>query len=109
MTEEMPSTKPNIIMTARLLLIPVFKSVELKPVPPWARAERVLRVRMAATGKSDESRERTLRVFVIFIALTVCCFLWAALPSDLWKYGWHQGRRRKCMSYDKGNLRQCAR
>ena len=28
----MPSTKPNIMMTARLLLMPVFRSVELNVV-----------------------------------------------------------------------------
>ena len=32
MTQAMPSTKPNIMITARLLLMPVLSSVELKPV-----------------------------------------------------------------------------
>jgi hypothetical protein len=46
------------MITARLLLMPVFKSVELNVVP-WAKAETVLRARMAATVRSRGSRERT--------------------------------------------------
>jgi hypothetical protein len=55
----MPRTKPNIIMTARLLLMPVVRSVELKPVP-CAKAEMVFIARMAATNRSKGSRERIL-------------------------------------------------
>src|SRR6058998_3308833 len=60
MTAEMPRTKPNIMITARLLLIPVLSSVELKAC---ARAGRVLRVRKAAATRSEGSRERTLGLF----------------------------------------------
>src|SRR6266850_2704690 len=81
MTAEMPSTKPNIIITARLLLMPVLRSVELKPC---AKTEGALRMRNAATAKAEESRERTLdaRLLVNFITLMLCCFFLssAALP-----------------------------
>src|SRR6266700_4073418 len=76
MTQEMPRTKPNIIITARLLLIPVLRSVELNPVP-CAKADRVLSVRMAAIIRSDGSREWTLVAifFVSFISLMIVYFL----------------------------------
>src|SRR5580658_2020209 len=78
MTAAMPSTKPNIMMTARLLLMPVLKSVELNvvlPPPACANADRVLRVRRTAAMRSEGSRERIfgwmclmifIRVFVLF-------------------------------------------
>src|ERR1700691_2132674 len=66
MTAEMPSTKPNIMMTARLLLMPVLKSVELKVVL-WAKAETVLSANSAATVRSGRSRERIFGASVFFI------------------------------------------
>src|SRR5258706_14052865 len=74
MTQAMPRTKPNIMITARLLLMPVLRSVELKPVL-CASAGRALRARMPAAMSRAGSRERILRVtglsgwmiFILFV------------------------------------------
>src|SRR5208282_6203767 len=58
MTAKMPRTKPNIMMTARLLLRPVFKSVELKVVL-CAKAGRTLSASKAATVNMERIRART--------------------------------------------------
>src|SRR3989442_7637964 len=50
--------KPNIMITARLLLMPVLRSVELKPPPACANADSVLRRSIAATMSTERSRER---------------------------------------------------
>src|SRR6266496_3481990 len=71
MTAEMPRTKPNIMITARLLLIPVLSSVELKAC---ARAGRVLRVRMTAATKTEGSRERTLGLICLMNFIRVCVY-----------------------------------
>src|SRR5208283_1302854 len=68
MTAEMPRTKPNIMMTARLLLMPVLRSVELNVVL-WAKAETVLRANRVATVRSGRSRERIFRADIFFMAL----------------------------------------
>src|ERR1700722_5596593 len=75
MTEEMPRTNPNIMMTARLLLMPVFRSVELKVVD-CASAGRVLRARTAEAVSSEGSREGTLVAifFVSFISLILLLY-----------------------------------
>src|SRR5580692_3094730 len=79
MTAAIPRTKPNIMMTARLLLMPVFKSVELKVVPPpaCANADRVLRARIAAAMRSEGSRERIFGwiCLMIFIRVFIVIFL----------------------------------
>src|SRR5439155_26034713 len=82
MTAEMPRTKPNIMMTARLLLMPVLRSVELKPPNPCANAERVLRRSIAATMSTEPSRERTWGVSFLlsFIALM---FVVSSMASGL--------------------------
>src|SRR5271169_5205817 len=76
MTAAMPRTKPNIMMTARLLLMPVLKSVELKVVD-CANAGRMLRARTAAVMRSDGNRERTLgrMCLMIFIRVFLVIFL----------------------------------
>src|SRR6266480_4968315 len=76
----MPRTKPNIIITARLLLMPVLRSVELKPPPACAKADRVLRRSIAATMGTERSRERTCGVsfFLNFIALMFVVFSMAS-------------------------------
>src|SRR6266511_1464634 len=76
MTAEMLRTNPNIMITARLLLIPVFSSVELNAC---AHAGIALRVRMAATMRSEGSRERTLSLMcwiclISFIRVSVFVF-----------------------------------
>src|ERR1017187_8600797 len=68
MTAEMPSTKPNIMMTARLLLMPVLKSVELKVVL-WAKAETVLSANRAAMVRSGRSRLTIFGASIFFMAL----------------------------------------
>src|SRR5579862_5748966 len=75
MTHEMPRTKPNIMITARLLLMPVLRSVELNVVD-CAQAGTVLRARTAAATRSDGSREWTLVAifFVSFISLMFFLF-----------------------------------
>src|SRR5881296_2395925 len=60
MTAAMPRTKPNIMMTARPLLMPVLRSVELKPPPACANADSVLRRSIAATMSAERSREGSL-------------------------------------------------
>src|SRR5580693_1798967 len=80
MTDEMPSTNPNIMMTARLLLMPVFKSVELNVVL-WAKAETVLSANRAATVRSGRNRAKIFGASNFFMALFFCCRLSsAALP-----------------------------
>src|SRR5580658_1689934 len=76
MTAAMPRTKPNIMMTARLLLMPVLKSVELKVVD-CANADRVLRARIAAAMRSEGSRERIFgwMCLMIFIRVFILIFL----------------------------------
>jgi hypothetical protein len=49
----MPSTKPNIMITARLLLMPVFNSVESKA---WANSRPVLANTTRATNAVLRSR-----------------------------------------------------
>src|SRR5689334_11994254 len=76
MTAEIPRTKPNIMITARLLLMPVFSSVELNAC---AHAGIALRMRMAATMRSEGSRERTLSLMCLiclisFIRVSVFVF-----------------------------------
>src|SRR6266496_5825005 len=71
MTAEMPRTKPNIMITARLLLIPVLSSVELKAC---AKAGRVLRVRMTAATRTEGSREQTLGLICLMNFIRVCVF-----------------------------------
>src|SRR5580693_6248657 len=72
MTAEMPRTKPNIMITARLLLMPVFRSVELKVVD-WAMAGSVLRATRVAARRSEGSRVRIfgLRCLMIFIRVVL--------------------------------------
>src|SRR5581483_11649439 len=67
MTAEIPRTKPNIMITARLLLMPVLRSVELKPVP-WARACIVLSASSATIMPNGRSRA-TVLVMSSFILL----------------------------------------
>src|SRR5208282_2544713 len=76
MTAAMPRTKPNIMMTARLLLMPVLKSVELKVVD-CANAGRMLRARTAAVMRSEGSRERIFgwMCLMIFIRVFILIFL----------------------------------
>src|SRR5580765_1618266 len=71
MTAEMPRTNPNIMITARLLLMPVFSSVELNAC---AKAGMALRVRMAATARSEGSRERTLNLMCLINFIRVSVF-----------------------------------
>src|SRR5208283_3386710 len=73
MTHEMPRTKPNIMITARLLLMPVLRSVELKVVD-CASAGRVLRARTAAATRSDGSRERIFGWMCLMIFISVILF-----------------------------------
>src|SRR5450756_36885 len=73
MTHEMPSTKPNIMITARLLLMPVLRSVELNVVD-CAQAGMVLRARTAAAVSSAGSREGTL-VAIFFVSFISLIFL----------------------------------
>src|SRR5580658_5724160 len=79
MTAAMPRTKPNIMITARLLLSPVFKSVELNVVLPLdcANADRVLRVRRTAAMRNEGSRERIFgwMCLMIFIRVFILIFL----------------------------------
>src|ERR1039458_5306775 len=74
MTDEMPRTNPNIMITARLLLMPVLRSVELKVVL-WAKAGTVLRANRAATVRSGRSRERSFVASIFFISLVVRAFI----------------------------------
>src|SRR4030095_538259 len=71
MTAEMPRTNPNIMITARLLLMPVFSSVELNAC---AKAGIALRVRKAATMRSEGSRERTLNLMCLINFIRVSVF-----------------------------------
>ena len=73
MTHEMPSTKPNIMITARLLLMPVLRSVELKVVD-CASAGMVLRARTAAATRRDGSRERIFGWMCLMIFIRVVLF-----------------------------------
>src|ERR1039457_6498283 len=73
MTHEMPRTKPNIMITARLLLMPVLRSVELKVVD-CAHAGRVLRARTAAATRNDGSRERIFGWMCLMIFIRVVLF-----------------------------------
>src|SRR5580692_5272783 len=73
MTHAMPRTKPNIMITARLLLMPVLRSVELNVVD-CASAGRVLRARTAATTRSDGSRERIFGWMCLMIFIRVVLF-----------------------------------
>jgi hypothetical protein len=66
------NTNPNIMITARLLLMPVLRSVELKVVL-WAKAGTVLSANRAATARSGRQRFRN-RIF-FFIVLCVFSFL----------------------------------
>src|SRR5436305_121833 len=76
MTAEMPRTNPNIMITARLLLMPVLSSVELNAVPPpaCANADSVFSVKIAATYRMDGSRERTLGVSCLINFIRVSVF-----------------------------------
>ncbi len=62
MTAEMPSTKPNIMITARLLLMPVFRSVELNVVL-CAKADTAVEREQGRDGEEGRSR--------------ACGFLWS--------------------------------
>src|ERR1039458_1114063 len=73
MTHEIPRTKPNIMITARLLLMPVLRSVELKVVD-CASAGRVLRARTAAATRSEGSRERIFGWMCLMIFIRVVLF-----------------------------------
>src|ERR1035441_4038306 len=105
MTAEMPRTKPNIMMTARLLLIPVFKSVELKVVD-CASAGRGLRARTAAVMRSDGNRERIfgrmcLMIFIRIVLLFIC---WR---SDLFAASHaHFARRKTSLACVAHNLKR---
>src|ERR1035438_4888662 len=82
MTAEMPRTKPNIIITARLLLMPVFRSVELKVVL-WAKAGTVLSANKAATVRSGRKRFRNRMLCFIFLcACFGCLFCQAAQAAN---------------------------
>jgi len=71
-------TKPNIMMTARLLLMPVLRSVELNVVL-WAKAETVLR----RTGGDDGERAQPERSFGASIfSCVVCIFLFSVHPPS---------------------------
>src|SRR6266536_4693362 len=71
MTAEMPRTKPNIMITARLLLMPVLSSVELNAC---AKAGMALRVRKTAATRSEGSRERTLGLMCLMNFIRVCVY-----------------------------------
>jgi hypothetical protein len=76
----------------------VLRWVELNPVP-CAKADTVLRVRMAAITRSDGSREWTLVaiVFVSFIAFMIFVFFpSAAFPPNTRSQSHKRGERR-CM------------
>ena len=62
------------MITARLLLMPVLRSVELKVVD-CASAGRVLRARTAAATRSDGSRERIFGWMCLMIFIRVVLFL----------------------------------
>src|SRR5476649_52538 len=64
----MPRTNPNIMITARLLLMPVLKSVELNVVL-WAKAGTVLRANREATVRNGRNRERIFLASIFFMAL----------------------------------------
>src|SRR6185437_12219179 len=83
MTHAMPRTKPNIMITARLLLMPVLRSVELNVVD-CASAGRVLRAKTAAATRSDGNRERTLGwiCLIIFMRVNEFCFSFIASGSS---------------------------
>src|SRR6185437_12529464 len=82
MTHAMPRTKPNIMITARLLLMPVLRSVELNVVD-CASAGRVLRAKTAAATRSDGNRERTLGLICLIIFMRVNDFVFLSLPAVL--------------------------
>src|ERR1022692_2770987 len=80
MTAEMPRTKPNIMITARLLLMPVLRSVELNVVD-CASAGRVLRARTAAATRNDGSRERIFGWMCLMIFIRVVLFLFTGAAT----------------------------
>src|ERR1700744_1338784 len=82
MTHAMPRTKPNIMITARLLLMPVLRSVELNVVD-CASAGKVLRAKTAAATRRDGSRERTLGLICLSIFMRVNDFVFLSLPAVL--------------------------
>src|SRR5580698_4037433 len=69
----MPRTKPNIMITARLLLMPVLRSVELNVVD-CAQAGMVLRAKTATATRSDGSRERFFGWMCLMIFIRVVLF-----------------------------------
>jgi hypothetical protein len=69
------------MITARLLLMPVLKSVELKVVL-WAKAGTVLRANSAATVRSGRSRERIFFGASIFFMALLFSFLPAVHPPS---------------------------
>src|SRR6266498_734494 len=71
MTAEIPRMKPNIMITARLLLMPVLSSVELNAC---AKAGMALRVRKATAMRSEGSRERTLGLMCLMNFIRVCVY-----------------------------------
>ena len=75
MTAEMPRTKPNIMITARLLLMPVLEVGGTERCG-LRQSREVLRARTAAAMRSDGSRERTLvrMCLMIFIRVVSCYF-----------------------------------
>src|SRR6266516_811347 len=104
MTAEMPRTKPNIMMTARLLLMPVLRSVELKPPAPCANAETVLRRSIAATMSTELSRERTWGVSFLlsFIALMfVVSSMASGFSAESCPHNYQQRLQRRCITYTK--------
>src|SRR5579859_7321559 len=91
MTAEMPRTKPNIMITARLLLMPVLRSVELKEVL-CAKAVAEFKANRAASSKVDRNRGLRARatarlppakrkVLVNFFIWLLFCFSEATLPK----------------------------
>ena len=80
MTQEMPRTNPNIMMTARLLLMPVLRSVELKPVP-WASAGMVFSASIAAAMRSEGSRVRTFGWMCLINFIRVLIFVFVRGPA----------------------------
>src|SRR5208337_2041551 len=97
MTHEMPSTKPNIMITARLLLMPVLRSVELNVVD-CAHAGMVLRARTAAATRRDGSRERFFgwMCLMIFIRVVLFFLLLAAIHSLHYSPTLTEGKNHRC-------------
>ena len=91
------------MITARLLLMPVLRSVELNVVA-CAKAGRVLRARMAATMRSDGSRERIFGVDVFDDLHTRCVYFFVSGSDSFAALRAHSDRTRKtcrCMCVHK--------